>query len=102
MNHPRGEGQFLLDHHDVSVALLAATLFPGGGQLYNGQRGKAVLLLGLFVVLLVAFAVDPLRPGLIPVAGSVCFVDWVVGMVDAGLVAGRLIRREAVAPWRWF
>ena len=89
------------EHHDVTMAALAAIALPGGGQMYNAQRGKGLLfalppLLGLFVLL------GPHTPAATVGIWSAGLLLWFVGIVDAALIAGRWIRREPVRPWQWF
>lgn len=61
-------------HHPWQAALLG--LLPGMGQLYNGQRGRAVL-----------FAV-----------ASLAILPWLYGIYDAWQVAQAITQRRAPAP----
>lgn len=47
----------LLDHSPKKAALYAL-LFPGGGQVYNGRYGKAVMIVGLEVLASWRFSVN--------------------------------------------
>ncbi|MGK0360593.1 MAG: hypothetical protein ACI9U2_002906 [Bradymonadia bacterium] len=64
--------------HSVGVAVLLAVLLPGMGQLYNGQRNRAVW-----------FAVSALL-----------LLPWLWAIVDAGLVAHSILERQRRRPSR--
>lgn len=63
-------------HHSVPLALLLAALLPGMGQLYNGQRNRAVW-----------FAV-----------GTLLVVPWIWSIIDAGIVASAIADRRHPEP----
>lgn len=90
---PAAVHQIAPARHDVTLATLASVTISGGGQFYNGQRAKGVLL---FLLPILLFAL--LRLNALYVAPLV----WLVSIIDAALVAGRLARGEAVGPGRWF
>ncbi len=86
--------------HDISNALLAAMIFPGAGQFYNRQPAKSVflaLLTGLILsgVLLMA-------KGYVPALLVLGALLWFVAMLDAAIIASRIIKGENVRMWKWF
>lgn len=64
--------------HSVGFAVLLAVLLPGMGQLYNGQRNRAVW-----------FAV-----------GALLLLPWLWAIVDAGLVAHSILEKQRPRPSR--
>jgi TM2 domain-containing membrane protein YozV len=86
-------------YHNVGIATVLAIILPGAGQFFNRQavKGTAILLLATFC--LIVFAASPRTYGY-AAWGAVAF--WVVGIFDAGLIAGRIVRGEPVSAWRWF
>jgi hypothetical protein len=83
--------------HDVSVAAMLSIFLPGGGEMYNHQLEKGILLVLLFVVpLAVALVMWQFKYALLAP------VVWCVSVTDASLIAGRLLRGETVRPWQWF
>jgi len=85
--------------HSVGIATVLSIILPGAGQLFNRQSAKGGILLLVATLCLVAFAVDPAKYG---VAAWGALVVWLAGIFDAGLVAGRIVRRGTAGPWRWF
>ncbi len=92
------------EHHDISVALLAGMIFPGGGQFYNGQDAKAVTLLVVFLAGL-AVSLWLMSSGYRTVAlltAGCGVLLWFAVLIDAAVIANRLKRCEPVSPWRCF
>jgi TM2 domain-containing membrane protein YozV len=92
------------EHHDISVALLAGMIFPGGGQFYNGQAAKAITLLVVFLAGL-AVSLWLMSSGYRTVAlltAGCGVLLWFAALIDAAIVANRLKRREPVGLWRCF
>ena len=86
-------------YHNIGIASVVSMIFPGGGQFYNGQTSKGVLFMVAAAVEMVTII---LRPRIAyPVLG-LGFIFWLVGIIDAGLIASRLIRRERIQPFQWF
>lgn len=86
--------------HDISNALLAAMIFPGAGQFYNKQSAKSVLLAtitGLILAGVILVAKD-----YVPVLLALGALLWFVAMLDAAIVANRIIKGESVRAWKWF
>lgn len=83
--------------HDVSVAAMMSIFLPGGGELYNGQVGKAALMALLYIVPVAAAFLT--RTWWI---GLVAPVVWCVSVTDASITAGRILRGETVGAWKWF
>jgi hypothetical protein len=90
-------------HSMTITALLAAA---GLGQVYNRQTGKGVVFLLVWWV-----AIPLLTLGILarmaPRGGFLLGIGlgalwWLTGVTDAVLVARRLNRGEAVAPWSCF
>lgn len=98
---PKREEEAAAKYHDISTAVMMATFLPGGGQLSNGQTGKAMLLmsvtlggLGLLVWLHSSVMLwIGLALGLVIYLGTI---------IDAAFIAQRLRRQEQVRPWQWF
>lgn len=63
------------------LAILLAVV-PGGGHFYIGQSAK-----GRFFLL---------------VPGLGWLINWLLGVMDAGVMAGRINRGDPVLPWDWF
>ena len=73
--------------------LLAELLsFPviGLGQMYNGQVIKGALL--LLVTVILVFAIHPM----------VFWIFWLLAVLDAGRIAGKINAGETVTPWTFF
>ena len=81
---------------DVTMAAQLSVVLPGAGQMYNAQLAKGVVLLILFLLTLALAVVIKL---IAIIAG--CLL-WLVSIVDAAIVAGRIIEGEAMGPWRWY
>jgi TM2 domain-containing membrane protein YozV len=86
-------------YHNVGIATVLAIILPGAGQFFNRQTVKGAALLVLSTLCLAIFAVSPRTYGH-AAWGAVAL--WVIGIFDAGLVAGRIVHGETVSPWRWF
>ena len=77
--------------HSPGVAVLLGILCCAfGGQLYNQQYLKAV------VMGLIAITVGAITGGVSAV------ITWPVFLIDAGMIAGKLNRGEAVGKWEFF
>jgi len=72
MPAPRGRGHLVVGK-DPRLAVLCSLLIPGGGQLYNGDIFKGVVMLAASLVLLVT------------VIGPLLISAW--SLVDAAQVA---------------
>ncbi|MBC8104304.1 MAG: hypothetical protein H7Z41_17145 [Cytophagales bacterium] len=83
--------------HDVTMALSASLLLVGTGQMYNHQIAKGMVML---VVTLGILTLTLLRWSTPLIA--VMLILWMVSMLDAALVAGRVLNQEQVRPWQWF
>ncbi len=72
------------------LACLLSVVFPGIGQIYNGQTMKGVLLICLAVL----------------GGGVTCCVGylpvWIAAVVDAPLIADKLNRGLQVGDWDFF
>lgn len=76
--------------HSPVAAVLLGILLTGGGQMFNGQVVKGLVwLLGSFVLCLCT-------------CGLSTFLTWPLAAIEAGIVAGRLNRGEAVRTWQSF
>lgn len=102
------------------VAILLALVWPGFGQIYSGQYGKGLFLVGVgilapiagFVALLSACAAMGSLPqqGTASDSAGVSLLVFLALLASLGLVifldalciALRVSRREIVAPWQWF
>lgn len=82
--------------HDVTVALSASLLAPGTGQMYNHQMGKGLVMLAA-TVLTLGLALVWSVPMIL-----LTLLVWTASIVDAGLIAGRVLNQERVGPWQWF
>lgn len=77
----------LVEDRNPSVAMLLSCLWPGLGQVYNGQPGKGLLLFFTSAFLWFAY-----------------LLGWVViiySVIDAGIVAGRLNEIEKERKQRY-
>ena len=83
--------------HDVSIALSASLLIPGSGQMYNHQVAKGALLLALSTLGLIL----TLRQWS-DILALILVIAWMVSILDAALIAGRMLNQEHVRPWQWF
>ncbi|NLB94505.1 MAG: serine/threonine protein kinase [Armatimonadetes bacterium] len=77
-------------HSPVVAVLLSILCLICGGQFYNRQYLKGV------VILLGAIVLAPVTEGVSTI------LAWILGPIDAGLIAGRLNRGETVTKWQWF
>lgn len=73
----------------VVLAVILSFFLTGIGQMYNGQVGKGFVLLFGTLFFLCGFA--PIGLGL-----------WVVGLVDAAQIAGKLNQGRVVGQWEFF
>lgn len=72
------------------LAALLSFIFPGIGQIYNGQIMKGVMLIVLAIVLTFCCC----GVGMLPV--------WVIGIVDAAIIADKLNKGRSVGDWDFF
>jgi len=77
-------------HSAMAAGMLSGMCLCCGGQMYNGQVGKALLMLAAAVIV-----------GIFTRGQGVIYV-WAVGIADAVVVARRLNRGEAISVWRFF
>lgn len=92
----------IAEHHDIQLAALVALTLPGAGQLYNGQTGKGLIVMVLSLIGLALFATR-LHYALSDArVWGMCLMLWMLEIVDAGVIAARLVRRERVQRWQWF
>jgi len=115
----KGTIQMASGSHPTVVAILLSIL-PGAGQLYNKQYAKGLLMTPVACILFFCVGV-PLYSQFLRMAGGpkaitfqqavggliMLLFAFVVGLialaaVDAGRIASRLNRGEAVGKWRWF
>lgn len=86
-------------YHNIGIATVLGIILPGAGQFFNRQPSKGTTLLLVATLCLVVFAVSPRAYGH---AAWGAVAAWLLGVFDAGLVAGRIVRGESVSAWRWF
>ncbi len=89
------------EHHVISTAISMSLFLPGAGQLYNGQTIKGILLIVLFFAGLYAITFQPNHVTAL-LAGPGEAILWVAAILDAGLIARRLRRGQAVSAWKCF
>lgn len=89
------------EYHDVSIAVSAGILLLGAGQLYNGQTAKGSVLVALALVGAVLMALQARNPVVVVLGLAIGVIVYTVTIIDAGVIAGRLIRCEPVRPWEW-
>jgi WD40 repeat protein len=65
-----------------TVAGLLSFFIPGAGQIYNGQIAKGLLILLLLPCLSI--------------------IIWIIGIIDAVMIAQKLQRGQSVDKWEWF
>ena len=100
--HASRNGFLTAEHHDISIAVITAMLFPGGGQFYNGQVGKGAALAGVTLASLIFIALWVHTPALMMLGLALGLLLWLVAIIDAAVIANRLIRRQPVRVWQWF
>jgi TM2 domain-containing membrane protein YozV len=71
----------------IIAALLSFLLFGGVGQIYLGQTKKGIILI-VASILLSCIAVG--------------VVVWIVGVVDAYIIADKLQKGQSVGDMQWF
>jgi hypothetical protein len=76
--------------HSVPTALILSFLFSVGGQIYNEQYLKALVM---FLVLL-GFS--------IATCGIACLFLWPVCVIDAYCIANKLNQGKPVGKWEFF
>lgn len=76
--------------HSVIAAAVLSLFLTGGGQIYNRQYVKGVVLLVITIAL--AFGT----------CGAFVCIAWPVLLIDAILIASRLNRGEIVRQWQFF
>ena len=89
-NNCYGNGQQQVQQKSAFLAVLISCFIVGGGQMYNGQVAKGVVLL------LSAVVIGFLTAG---IAGSVL---WIISMVDAAQIAGKINSGRIVGDWEFF
>jgi hypothetical protein len=99
---PSQNGFLTAEHHDISIAVITAMLFPGGGQLYNGQVGKGVSLMIITLAGLIFIALRVRAPALLLLGLALGLLLWLAAIIDAAIIAHRLIHRQPVRVWQWF
>ncbi len=98
---PQREEEAAAKYHDISTAVMMATFLPGGGQLSNGQTGKALLLMGVTLGGL-GFLIWLHSSVMLWIGLATGLVIYIGAILDAALIARRLRRQERVRPWQWF
>lgn len=88
---PPGWIQVAPGTHSVAAAVLLSFLcLVCAGQFYNRQYGKGLALLVGSIVCAVC------------TVGFSCLLSWPIALIDAGMVAQKLNRGQAVREWEWF
>ena len=81
---------------DVTMAAQLSVILPGAGQIYNEQLGKGAVILLAFLALL----------GLTVVIKWFAIVSlllvWLMAIVDAAVIAGKIAEGQKVRKWHWF
>ena len=90
------------EYHDVSIAVCAGIFLLGAGQLYNGQAAKGSVLVAMAVLGAALIVVEAHNPAALILALVAGLILYTAAIIDAGVIAGRLIRCEPVRPWQWF
>ena len=71
----------------IVAALLSLLLFGGVGQIYLGQQKKGIILIVASLLLSCI---------------GVGFVVWIVGVVDAYILADKLQKGQPIGDMQWF
>jgi len=71
----------------IIVALLSFICLGGVGQIYMGQMKKGIIL--IVVTLLLSWV-------------GIGFVVWIVGVIDAYMLADKLQKGQAIGDMQWF
>ncbi len=89
-------------------AIILSFLFPGLGQVYNGQVKKGVILIIVYIVLWIGVFVVYLGGSLVTMGvGALCcmpifivpLIEWLYGMYDGYSVANKINRGEYTKDW---
>jgi serine/threonine protein kinase len=79
----KGQGQgTIVGAKNPTVAGLLSFFIPGAGQIYNGQIAKGILIFLLLPCLSI--------------------IIWIIGIIDAVMIAQKLQRGQSVDKWEWF
>ena len=71
----------------IIAAVLSLILLGGVGQIYLGQQKKGIIIV---VVTLLLSCV------------GIGFITWIVGIIDAYIMADKLQKGEAIGDMQWF
>lgn len=71
----------------ILAAVLSLILLGGVGQIYLGQQKKGIIIV---VVTLLLSCV------------GIGFITWIVGIIDAYIMADKLQKGEAIGDMQWF
>jgi TM2 domain-containing membrane protein YozV len=71
----------------IIAAVLSLILLGGVGQIYLGQTKKGIIII---VVTLLLSCV------------GIGFITWIVGIIDAYIMADKLQKGEAIGDMQWF
>ena len=71
----------------ILAAVLSLLLLGGAGQIYLGQQKKGIILI---VATLVLSCI------------GIGFIVWIVGVIDAYMLADKLQKGEAIGDMQWF
>ena len=86
----KGQGQgTIVGAKNPTVAGLLSFFIPGAGQIYNGQIAKGLLILLL-------------SPLILLLSPCLSIIIWIIGIIDAVMIAQKLQRGQSVDKWEWF
>ena len=71
----------------IIAAVLSLILFGGVGQIYLGQTKKGIIIIVASLILSCV---------------GVGFIAWIVGVVDAYMMADKLQKGESIGDMQWF
>lgn len=71
----------------IVAALLSFILLGGVGQIYLGQTKKGIIIMAVTLILSCI---------------GIGLITWIVGVVDAYIMADKLQKGEAIGDMQWF
>ena len=85
------------------LALILSCFICGAGQMYCGQIGKGIAMLGaMFVLFIIHFLIFLIFFPLAFLTGIVIFIAWILGMIDAFRIAEKINQGKVVGGFEFF
>ena len=71
----------------IIAAVLSLILFGGVGQIYLGQTKKGIIIIVASIILSCV---------------GIGFITWIIGIIDAYMMADKLQKGETIGDMQWF